>query len=63
MANISNGPVPTLPGHSCGVPTSTKCDTHPDRDAIRRIQGETDSFGCEYIDMCQECLGKVRTSS
>lgn len=55
MADVSNGPVSTLPGHSAGVPVGTKCDEHPDRDAVRRIQGETDSFGCEYHDMCQEC--------
>lgn len=55
MAEVSNGPVSTLPGHSSSVPKGAKCDEHPDRDAVRRIQGETDSFGCEYHDMCQEC--------
>lgn len=55
MGEVSNGPVSTLPGCISGVPAGTKCDEHPDRDAVRRIQGETDSFGCEYHDMCQEC--------
>lgn len=55
MADISNGPVSTLPGHFSSVPAGTKCDEHQDRDAVRRVQGETDSFGCEYSDMCQEC--------
>jgi hypothetical protein len=36
------------------------CDDHDDRPAVRRVQGETDSFGCEYILMCQECLDKFR---
>lgn len=34
------------------------CDDHPDRPATHRVQGETDSFGCEYIDWCQECHDK-----
>lgn len=36
------------------------CDDHPDRPAIARVQGETDSFGSEMHDMCQECLDKHR---
>lgn len=36
------------------------CDDHPDRPAVARIQGETDSFGCEMIDMCQECFDAYR---
>ncbi|TKI01529.1 hypothetical protein FCN80_26365, partial [Martelella alba] len=60
MADISNGPVSTLPGQFSGVPAGVKCDEHHDRDAVKRVQGETDSFGCEYYDMCQECLDKYR---
>lgn len=56
MSDISRGPVSTLPGQFSGVPVGTMCDEHPDRDAVRRVQGETDSFGCEYHDMCQECF-------
>lgn len=56
MADISSDPVSTLPGHFCNLPTGAKCDDHPERDAVRRVQGETDSFGCEYYDMCQECF-------
>lgn len=55
MADISNGPVSTLPRSVQETPLKAKCDEHPDRDAVKRIQGETDSFGCEYLDMCQEC--------
>lgn len=31
------------------------CDVHPDRPAVCRIQGETDSFGSEMNDFCREC--------
>lgn len=31
------------------------CDEHPDRPATRRIQGETDSFGAEFHDLCADC--------
>ena len=56
----TTGPISTLPGHGHSVPTGAKCDRHPDRDAVARIQGETDSFGCEMIDMCQACLDHER---
>lgn len=36
------------------------CDEHPDRAAVKRIQGETDSFGAEYSDACQECVDAFR---
>ena len=36
------------------------CDHHPDRPAVARIQGDTDSFGSELFDMCEECLEKYR---
>ncbi len=55
MGDISNGPVSSLPGHIKSAPLNAKCDEHPERDSFRRVQGETDSFGCEYLDMCQEC--------
>lgn len=55
MADVT-GPISSLPGSGHAVPDGQKCDAHPDRDAVARIQGETDSFGCEMIDMCQECF-------
>ena len=58
----SEGPVYTLPGHTTTVLEGKVCDTHPDRPAVKRIQGETDSYGCEYIFMCQECLDEYRSS-
>jgi hypothetical protein len=36
------------------------CDEHPDRLSYRRVQGETDSFGSEMHDMCQECYENYR---
>ncbi len=55
MADVT-GPISTLPGSLHGFPAGTPCDTHPDRQAVARIQGETDSFGAEMNDMCAECL-------
>lgn len=54
--NCSNGPVSSMPGSSHSFPPGTKCDDHPEVDAVKRVQGETDSFGCEYILMCQVCV-------
>ncbi|MDK8874721.1 MULTISPECIES: hypothetical protein [Paracoccus] len=54
MADVT-GPISTLPGSNHAVPPGTMCDEHPDRPAVARIQGETDSFGCEMIDCCAEC--------
>lgn len=36
------------------------CDDHPDVPAVARVQGETDSFGCEMHDLCQACLDELR---
>lgn len=54
------GPISTLPNSRHQVPDGTKCDDHADRPAVARVQGETDSFGSEMNDMCQECLDKHR---
>lgn len=59
MADVT-GPISSLPGRSHDVPEGMTCDQHPDRPAIARIQGETDSFGCEMIDMCEECAEEHR---
>lgn len=59
MADVT-GPISTLPGASHQVPEGTKCDNHADREAVARIQGETDSFGSEMHDLCQECLDADR---
>lgn len=60
MQHCSKGPVSTMPNSSCGTDADDMCDDHEDRKAVRRVQGETDSFGCEYMYMCQECLDKYK---
>lgn len=57
MADVT-GPISTLPGSRRQPPPGAVCDKegHYNRQAVARIQGETDSFGSEMIDMCQECL-------
>ncbi|WP_395495597.1 hypothetical protein [Acetobacter sp. KSO5] len=52
-----------LPGSRHSVPKNAKCDIHADRNAVANIQGETDSFGAEYILMCQECYDEYKQES
>lgn len=52
--------VSSLPGSSHFVPENAKCDIHTDRNAVANIQGETDSFGAEYILMCRECYEEYK---
>lgn len=59
MADVT-GPIHTLPGAAYGVPDGTMCDDHPDRPATHRVQGETDSFGSEMNDLCDECYAELR---
>ena len=59
MADIT-GPISSLPGTRHALPAGTMCDDHPERPAVARIQGETDSFGCELNDCCQECVDEIR---
>lgn len=56
----TTGPISTLPGARHSVPSGTMCDEHPDRPATTCVQGETDSFGCELNDMCDECYAEYR---
>lgn len=58
MADVT-GPISSLPGSGHSVPNGTMCDEHPDRPAVARIQGETDSFGSEMIDCCEECRAEI----
>lgn len=55
MSDVT-GPISSLPGSRHAAPAGAMCDDHPDRPAAGRMQGETDSFGCEMHDLCQECL-------
>jgi hypothetical protein len=59
MGDIT-GPISSLPGSHHALPEGAMCDQHPKRKAIARIQGETDSFGCEMWDVCQQCLDEIR---
>lgn len=54
MADVT-GPISTLPGTRHSMPEGTMCDFHPDRPATARVQGETDSMGCEMHDLCADC--------
>lgn len=58
MADVI-GPNSYLPGQKIKVPQGAMCDEHPDRPAVSRIVGETDSFGSELIDACQECMDQI----
>lgn len=60
MSDASRGPVSTLPGARFSPKEGAVCDDHQDRPAVHRVQGETDSFGCEYNDMCQECYDEYK---
>lgn len=59
MSDVT-GPIPTLPGSGHHVPDGMECDYHPGRKAVARVQGETDSFGCEMADLCAECVEAER---
>lgn len=63
MANeiyASKGSVRSLPGDTKRCTNGEKCDDHPEVDAVYRIQGETDSLGCEYFYTCQDCYDKYK---
>jgi hypothetical protein len=49
----SHGPVSTLPGSSKKYKGQAQC-LDCEKPATRRVQGETDSYGCEYIYFCDE---------
>ena len=50
------GPNHYVTGQVLRTPYGQGCDVHPERLAEVRVVGETDSFGSELIDMCQECF-------
>ena len=59
MSDVT-GPISSLPGSFHQTPAGTMCDTHRGRPAVRRVQGETDSLGSEMLDLCQECMDKIK---
>lgn len=44
-----------LPGAEITPKGNEKCDKHPDRESIITIVTETDSFGSETVEKCEEC--------
>ena len=50
------GPNHYVTGQVLRTPYGQACDAHPEKLAEVRVVGETDSFGSELIDMCQECF-------
>ena len=57
MADVS-GPLSTLPGSRHRLPNGSTCDDCG-KPAVIRMQGETDSFGAEFMDLCQACHDKT----
>jgi hypothetical protein len=56
----SSGPVSSMPGSMHTPPADAGCVNHPTVKATARLQGETDSMGCEYVDLCAVCVARVR---
>lgn len=56
----SSGPTRSLPGQAAIAENLVICDDHPDRLAVKRVVGEVDSFGCEYMHMCQQCYDEFK---
>lgn len=61
MADVT-GPISTLPGAVRAPPAGARCDNHPERPATCRLQGETDSFGSEQHDLCDECKTELQAA-
>jgi hypothetical protein len=49
-----------LPGQVLKPTAGASCEKHPDRPAPYRVVGETDSFGSEFIEMCQVCYDEFQ---
>jgi hypothetical protein len=62
MADVT-GPISSLPGSRHEAPSGIRCDWCDAADAVVRVQGETDSFGCEMHDVCQKCADEDREQS
>ena len=57
MAGVT-GPLRSLPGALFRPPEGMVCDLHGHVPAVVRVQGETDSFGSEMLDMCNYCYAQ-----
>lgn len=62
MAQASRGRMDGLPGmaRNSVIEPGDMCYTHEDRPSVFCVQGETDSFGCEYVHFCAECKDKYK---
>lgn len=56
------GPNSYLPGDIVALPRRSMCDQHPESPAVVRMVGETDSFGSELWDCCQECVDEMKNA-
>ncbi len=63
MADVAMRPVSTMPGALSEPPEGAMCDDHPEVPATKRLQGETDSMGCEYHDLCEQCIAEHREAA
>ena len=48
----------TLPGQRATVDENSMCDKHPEKVATNKLCVEADSFGEEYVNMCDHCWGE-----
>lgn len=62
---VSNGPVSSMPGNRWPHTEGFRCENEGEdggcaagTKADWKIQGETDSFGCEYFFLCNQCEEK-----
>lgn len=62
LPQFSPGPVFTLPGdvRELQDKENQPCERCSAKPATHRLQGETDSFGCEYSYFCTDCLAKAK---
>ena len=62
--HCSRGPVSSMPGsiQRLEAAPGIDCDNCSGNDAVVRVQGETDSMGCEYLYWCQACYDKYRAN-
>lgn len=57
----SRGPVSTMPGSASQIEFDEVCECGAP--AQYKVQGETDSFGCEYLFLCKGCLAVMRAEA
>lgn len=52
----------SLPGHRTKISEPAPCEDCG-KPAVFSVQGETDSFGAEYHDLCRNCAGKFNPNA